>query len=376
MVSEPFPAECPETPQRHLTSKGKITNAIPDLDPVHSSFVGGLIVNAFRFSEIRIFAFKLLVLMLLAITACIITPRQAISQSFPNGPVTLLLYAPPGGILDVVARSFAQKISPSLGQPIVIDYKPGGSGAIAAETLLRSAPDGQTILFDAVFNHTVLPRIQKLRYDPVGDFQPITTIFSTLIVLAVPKQLPVRTPAELIAYAKTKPGGLSFGSQGNGSPGHILGTLYQAKANVPMTHIPYKGANLLQTDLIAGRLDFGFISYSTAQTQINDLRILAIASPNRWSATPDIPTMAELGFPGVDFDTWFAIFAPKGTPPAAVERLRIEFNKAAQDKELITQLSGRGLFVKTGSPSDVSEMINSETQKVNSVLNRLNLTQN
>ena len=300
----------------------------------------------------------------------------ASSQTYPNGPITLLLYAPPGGILDMVARAFAQKMTPTLGQTIVIDYKPGGSGAIAAEALVRAAPDGQTLLFDAIFNHTVLPKIQKLRYDAIRDFQPITTVFSAQIVLVVPKQLPVKTVAELVAYAKTKQGGLSYGSQGNGSTGHILGALFQAKSNASMTHVPYKGANLLQTDLITGRLDYGFISYSTAVAQLNDLRILAIASPNRWSVIADVPTMSEAGFPGVDFDTWFAILAPRGTPAHAVERLRQEFQRAGQDKELVSQLSARGLFVKTSTPAEVSEMIAAEAQKVNSIVDRLDLTPN
>ena len=307
---------------------------------------------------------------------CLVEYGSAHAQTYPSRPITLLLYAPSGGILDVVARSFEQKINPRLGQPIVIMYKPGGNGAIAADALVHAAPDGYTLLFDAIFNHTVLPHIQKLGYDPVNDFQPITTVFSAQIVLAVPKSLPVQTAAELAAYAKTKQGGLSYGSQGNGSTGHILGNLFQSKSDAPMTHVPYKGANLLQTDLITGRLDFGFISYSTAQPQLKDLRILAIASPRRWSEIPEVPTMSESGYPGVDFDTWFAVLAPRGTPGPIVERLRQEFQKAGQDKDLVAQLSARGLFVKTSTPAEVSEMISLEAQKVDSIINRLHLAPN
>ena len=267
-------------------------------------------------------------------------------------------------------------MQPSLGQTILVDYKPGGNGAIAAEAFVRAAPDGQTLLFDAIYNHTVLPKIQKLRYDPIADFQPITPVFSTSIVLAVPKQVPAKTVAELVAYARSKPGGVFYGSQGNGSTGHILGSLFQGKSNAPMTHVPYKGANPLQTDLIGGRLDYGFISYSTAMSQLNDLRILAIASPDRWSGIPDVPTMAESGFPGVDFDTSFAMFAPRGTPASIVERLRREFHAAAQDKDLVGQLSARGLFVKTGTPAEVTGMIATETRKVDSVVHSLNLAPN
>ena len=324
----------------------------------------------------RVVSGKLLIRTFLIAVLCLIGHGNAVAQTYPTRPITLLLYAPPGGILDVVARSFEQKMSASLGQPIVINYKPGANGAIAADALVRAAPDGHTLLFDAIFNHTVLPKIQKLDYDPINDFQPITTVFSTQIVLAVPKSLPVKTAAELAAYAKAKQGGLNYGSQGNGSTGHILGTLFQSKSGAPITHVPYKGANLLQTDLITGRLDFGFISYSTAQPQLKDLRILAIASPSRWSEIPDVTTMAESGYPGVDFDTWFAVLAPRGTPGPIVERLRQEFQKAAQDRDLVAQLSARGLFVKTSTPAEVSEMISLEAQKVDSIVNLLNLTPN
>lgn len=324
----------------------------------------------------RVVARKQLIRAFLFAALCLFGHGNAVAQTYPSRPITMLLYAPPGGILDVVARSFERKMNASLGQPMVILYKPGGNGAIAADALVRADPDGYTLLFDAIFNHTVLPHIQKLGYDAVNDFQPITTVFSAQIVLAVPKSLPVKTAAELVAYAKTKEGGLTYGSQGNGSTGHILGTLFQSKSGVPMTHVPYKGANILQTDLMTGRLDFGFISYSTAQPQLKDLRILAIASPSRWSEIPDVPTMAESGYPGVDFDTWFAVLAPRGTPRPIVERLRQEFQKAGQDKDLVAQLSARGLFVKTSTPAEVSAMISLEAQKVKSIVNLLNLAPN
>jgi len=275
-----------------------------------------------------------------------------------------------------VARTFVDKIGPGLGQRIVIEHRPGANGAIAGQAAAQAAPDGHTLLFDGLFNHTLVPLIQKLPYEAIKDFQPITLVFSVPVFLIVPKDHPARSAAELAAYGRTKPGGLSYGSQGAGSSGHILGTLYQAGSGAPMTHVPYKSGAQMQGDLVGGQFDFAFSSYSTSEPQKHALRFLAIASPARWSGLPDVPTMAEAGFPGVDFDTWFGIMAPRGTPGAIVGRLHQEFVRAAQDADIVRKLAARGLFVKTSTPGEMADMMSREAEKLAPLAKVLQVSRN
>ena len=226
---------------------------------------------------------------------------------------------PPGGSADVVIRPVAAKVAEALKQPIVIDNRSGGGGNIAAQVTKQAAPDGYTLFLTNMGVMSVNPILSpELNIDPVKDFQPITPIISFPHILVVPPDSPVKTVADLAALAKTKPGGLSFGSQGVGSGGQILGEMFKSRLGVPMVHVPYRGAAPAATDIMAGRLDFLFTSYISIgeQAKAGKLRIVAIGGPKRIDAEPGIPTMAEAGFPGLDLEMWHGMVAPAGTPAA------------------------------------------------------------
>ncbi len=240
-------------------------------------------------------------------------------DAYPSRPITLIVPFPPGGSADVVIRPVAAKVADALKQPIVIDNRSGGGGNIAAQVTKQAAPDGYTLFLTNMGVMSVNPILTPdMNVDPVKDFQPITPIISFPHILVVPPDSPVKTVADLAALAKSKPGGLSFGSQGVGSGGQILGEMFKARLGVPMVHVPYRGAAPAATDIMAGRLDFLFTSYISIgeQAKAGKLRIIAIGGPKRIDAEPGIPTMAEAGFPGLDLEMWHGMVAPAGTARA------------------------------------------------------------
>ncbi len=295
------------------------------------------------------------------------------AQTFPNRPILMMVFISAGGVADLGGRLYAEKVGSSIGQRVVVENRPGGTGSVAAAALMQAPPDGHTLLLTAIAAHTIVPMMQKPPYDPLKDFQPVTLLFSTPMFLAVPAASPANSAADLVKLAASKPNGLSYGSQGVGSSGHLLGSILQSQSGAPMVHVPYKGGAPMLTDLLTSRIDFTFTTYSTMEGQRQDLKILAVASPTRWEGLPNIPTMAEAGFPGVDYDTWFTLLAPQGTPAAIVERLRGEFQKASQQPDLLEKLNPRGLVVKTSTPAEVMQLMISETEKYRPVIKALGL---
>src|SRR3954464_7852042 len=254
-------------------------------------------------------------------------------DAYPSRPITLIVPFPPGGSADVVIRPVAAKGAEALKQPIVIDNRSGGGGNIAAQVTKQAAPDGYTLFLTNMGVMSVNPILTPdMNVDPVKDFQPITPIISFPHILVVPFDSPVKSAADLAALAKSKPGGLSFGSQGVGSGGQILGEMFKARLGVPMVHVPYRGAAPAATDIMAGRLDFLFTSYISIgeQAKAGKLRIIAIGGPKRIDAEPGIPTMAEAGYAGLDLEMWHGMVAPANTPAPIVKRLHDEFVKATR----------------------------------------------
>jgi tripartite-type tricarboxylate transporter receptor subunit TctC len=296
----------------------------------------------------------------------VLTCGGALAQSFPTRPITLLFGLPAGGAVDMVARQYGELVSASLGQRIVVEAKPGASGIVAANQLLQAPPDGHTLMVALGGMHTIAPWLQQVPFDPINDFEPITLLFSFPTLLAVPANSSVQRVSDLVAMAKTKPGGLDFGSQGVGSPQHLIGVLFQEKSGAAMTTVQYKGAMPAMLDLAASRIDFVFSSYVVFRPQLEagKLRILAVASESRWDRLPDVPTMAESGYPGVTLDTWFGLVAPRGTPGAVIQKLQAAFAAASRDEKLGQRLADEGLVVRSSTPQELAALMKSDSERM------------
>src|SRR3954468_1376978 len=298
-------------------------------------------------------------------------PTASAQDAYPSRPITLLVPFPPGGSADVVIRPVAAKVADALKQPLVIDNRSGGGGNIAAQVTKQAAPDGYTLFLTNMGVMSVNPILTPdMNVDPVKDFQPITPIISFPHILVVPFDSPVKSVADLAALAKTKPGGLTFGSQGVGSGGQILGEMFKARLGVPMVHVPYRGAAPAATDIMAGRLDFLFTSYISIgeQGKAVKLRIIAIGGLKRIAAHPEIPTVAEAGFPGLDLEMWHGMVAPAGTPAPIVKRRHDEFFKATRTPEIARIVEPQATDVFVASPDEFRQRIASYTERLSRIL--------
>jgi tripartite-type tricarboxylate transporter receptor subunit TctC len=282
----------------------------------------------------------------------------------------------PGASSDTFQRLIAKKVTEDTGQLIVVESRPGGGGAVGATAVKQAQPDGYT-LFQAnsgthAANVTLYP---SLPYDPIKDFAPITLMWSFPQLLVVPADGPVTSVAELAAYAKTKPGGLSYGSQGNGSGGHLLGAMLSRHVGAPMVHVPYRGAGPAALDVATGRLDFLFVSYASVLPfyQSAKVRILAVSSAKRLTALPKVPTMAQTGFPGFEMDTWFGLLAPAGTPEPVIGKLNEAFVRAVHAPEVAQQMEDQGAEAVTDTPQQFAAFIASETKRFGTIVTSLGI---
>lgn len=301
----------------------------------------------------------------LAVALCslILTVSGAVelrADDYPSRPITLIVPFPPGGSSDIVMRLVSQKVSESIKQPIVIDNRPGGAGNVAAIAIKNATPDGYLLMMGHTGTHAINPSLYTdLKFDPVKDFQPITALISFNNILVVPEASPAKSVRELAAYAKSKPEGLSYGSQGVGTGGHLLGELLAKSAGIKLVHVPYRGIAPAVTDTVAGRMDLLFSSYISAAGHIESgkLRMLAIAGASRHPRISEVPTMAEAGFPEAQIQQWFGLFAPAGTPAAIVRKLNAEFVRALQSDDVKDKVLPQVAFVIPGPPEDLSAMV-------------------
>ena len=288
------------------------------------------------------------------------------AQAFPSRPITIVIPFPPGGISDNSTRVIAQKAQVGLGQPIVIENRPGAGGQIGADVVKGAKPDGHTLYLANIGSHGINQSLySKLSYDPIRDFEPVTLLFSSPTLVVVPAASPVKSMAELIAYAKTKPGKASYGSQSIGSGGHLSGEIVKMKNGLDLIHVPYKGSAPALTDLVAGRIDFLFDPITTALPFVKDgkLRALAITDTKRSPLVPDVPTLAELGYVGYDVNPWFGLAAPAGTPRPIIDRLNAEFSKATKDPEVVKRLADQGIEATSMTPEQFAAFIRAETAR-------------
>ena len=301
---------------------------------------------------------------------------SAPAQPLSNRPMTLVSPFAAGASTDFALRVIAQKISDAGGTKVVIDNRPGGAGVIAANAVKTALPDGGSLLFAnvGIFASNV-SLIANLPYDPLEDFAPVTLLFSQPSVLAVPAGLPVASMSDLIALARTKPGGLSYAGQSVGSSGHLLGAMLAKAAGAPMTLVPYRGAAPAVTDLLAGRVDFFFTSYATVHRHVEagTLKVLAITTSEREPLLPQIPTAAEVGFPQLEMDIWYGVAAPARTPTPVVQALHERFTAAANSPDVVAQLRGQGMRVVTSTPAEFKTLMAKEVDRYRKIMRELDL---
>jgi tripartite-type tricarboxylate transporter receptor subunit TctC len=287
------------------------------------------------------------------------------AQTFPSRPVRLVVPFPAGGSTDVVARLVAEKLSQSLGQPVVVENRAGAGGTIGSEAVAKSAPDGYTLLLGTSSTHAVAPSLYpKLGYDPVRDFAPAVLIGTATVLVLVHPSVPVRNAAELITYAKANPSKLSYGSTGNGSISHLIAEYFKSAAGIQMQHVPYKGDSPLATDLLSGQVQvaFGTAAAFLQHVQSGKLRALAITDAKPSPIAPNLPTVAETVR---DFEAlqWFGFFAPAGTPRDVVLRMNGDINKVLQMRDVVDKLQGLGIAVSGGSPEQFATFLRGEAGK-------------
>lgn len=292
-------------------------------------------------------------------------------------PLRMIVPVPPGGAADFIARQLAKSMQETLGRTVVVDNRGGASGTIATQELMRSEPDGDTVLLSSSTSHGTAPLVLKsATYDPVRDFAHIGFFAYVPAVLVVNKDLPVKDVKELVAYAKKDAKAVNFGSSGNGSPLHLWGELFKSRTGAPMTHVPYKGAGPAVIDLVAGRIHV-MIDGVTAQlgnVKGGKTRALATLSEKRSALLPDVPTMAELGFSHLDAALWYGLSAPKGTPAAKTEPIFRAMQVAATSEELRKAFEMQGIVVDVKNAADYAKLIGAENDRYRKVIAEAGIT--
>jgi tripartite-type tricarboxylate transporter receptor subunit TctC len=280
---------------------------------------------------------------LLAVIALAAT-GPTLAQAWPNKPIRLVVNFPPGGAADQIARSVGVPLGEALGQPIVIENRPGANGNIGAEAVAKSPADGYTLLMSSGGAFSVNPHLYtKLPFDPLKDLVPVAAAARILVFLVVRPDLPAKSVDEFVALARANPGKLSYGSPGSGSSPHIAGEMLKRAAKIDIVHVPYKGAAPALTDLLGGQLDFMFDpGIGLPQVRAGKLRLLAVGSPKRSPLFPDTPTLAEAGMVGFDADSWFGFYAPAGVPADILARLNREINRALQTPAVRDRITALG----------------------------------
>jgi tripartite-type tricarboxylate transporter receptor subunit TctC len=295
----------------------------------------------------------------------------ALAQAYPAKPVRLVVPYAAGGTADLLARAIAQKMGAALGQQVVIENRTGAGGGIGADAVAKSKPDGYTILMGTIASHAINPNLYRaLPYDAEKDFAPIALVATMPNLLVVNPAVPAKTVRELIALAKSKPGELAFASAGSGTTQHLSGEIFKKMAGVDLLHIPYKGNAPAVTDLVGGQVQLMFdnIPISLQQVRAGKLRALAVTGPKRSPVLPEVPTVAEAALPGYAVTSWFAVFAPAGTPPSIVSVLNREINKALSDPGLRRQLADQGIEPAGGTPAQLAAHVRAEIARWSKVV--------
>jgi len=290
----------------------------------------------------------------------------ALAQNYPTSPIRFIVPFPAGGSTDALVRTISEKLSENLGQPVVIDNRPGAGGTIGSGIAAKAAPDGYTLLMGTSSTHAVGPSVySKIPYDAVRDFAPVSLVASSPNIVLVSPSLPVKSIKELIALAQSKPGQLNFASPGNGTHTHLITEMFNSMVGVKMVHIPYKGTALALPDLLSGQVSLIFENALAALPSVKSgqLRPLAVTSAKRSSLVPDLPTVAEAGVPGYASSQWFGILVPAGTPKKIIARLNAETIKVLNIPEVKERLLNLGAEVIGSTPDEFAAVIKADMAK-------------
>jgi tripartite-type tricarboxylate transporter receptor subunit TctC len=308
---------------------------------------------------------------LAALAATIAAATLASAQTYPSKPIKLIVPFPPAGSTDISARAVAGKLGERLGQPVVIENKPGAGGNIGTDVVAKAAPDGYTLVVGTVGTHAINASLySKMPYDHVKDFAPVVLLSSTPNVLVVNPGLPVNSVKDVINLARAKPGELTFASSGSGTSIHLSGELFKSMAGLQMMHIPYKGSAPMQIDLISGQVNMSFDNLSAVMQQIKAgrLKALAVTGKSRSPMLPDLPTVEEAGLPGYEATSWNAVFAPAGTPRDIVDKLNRELNAILHSPDTRKYFAEQGGEAGGGTPEQLGAFVRSETAKWSKVV--------
>ena len=290
----------------------------------------------------------------------------ASAQAWPAKPIKWIVPFAPGGTTDILARTIGEKLARALGQPVIIENKPGAGGGVGAEFTAKAPPDGYTIMGGTISTHAINASLYKsLTYDPIKDFAPITLIARVPNMLVVNPDVPAKNVAELIALMKANPGKYTFASSGNGTSQHLSGELFKAMAGVEMQHIPYKGSPPALQDVVAGQVTMTFDNITTAWplAKGGKLRALAVTTAKRASIAPDVPTLAESGLTGYEVGSWQGVFAPAGTPPEIVKRLNAEIVKIINQPDVKEKLVSLGAEPVANTSEEFGALVKAEVAK-------------
>jgi len=285
--------------------------------------------------------------------------RRAFAQAWPERPVTVIVPFAAGGNTDGIARMTAQRLSDRLGKPFVVENRPGAGGAIAAEVVARAHPDGYTLFVAALPVMAIVPAMMKVRYDPANDFAPISNIATNPFALVVNKDIPVKTLRDFVDYVRARSGQLSYGSAGIGSLNHLSMALFLKQAGGEMVHVPYKGNAPALADVVANHIPAMFSNLSDALPQASggNVRMLAVSGEKRSPLAPEVPTVAESGYPKFNILTWNGLMAPAGTPPDLITRIAAEIATAVRDPEFSARLSAYGVDPLGNTPDEYKAML-------------------
>ncbi|MGO4308082.1 Bug family tripartite tricarboxylate transporter substrate binding protein [Cupriavidus sp. RAF12] len=295
---------------------------------------------------------------MLAAAGMVLAPvAHAQDGSYPNRPVMLVVSAAAGGTTDLAARMISEPLSKALGQSVVVDNRPGGNGTIAAQVVQRAKPDGYTLMVQYSGYHVITPLLTKVSWDPVKDFAPVANILSAPQVLVVRPTLPVKSLKELVAYAKANPNKLNYASSGNGSLQHVSTELLNQMAGIQITHVPYKGTGPAMTDLLGGNVDLTITTPPPLMGHIaaGKLRPLVVTSKTRLPSLKDVPSAPEAGYPDLDVSSWFAMYAPAGTPKPIIDKLTAEIDKIMKTEAFRKKAEELGAEARYMNPQQLDQ---------------------
>lgn len=300
---------------------------------------------------------------------------SAQAQTYPTKTIHMLVGFAPGGANDILARIVGQKLADSMGQPVVVENRPGAAGLIAAEALAKSTPDGYTLMLGSTGTQTMAPHLTRLHYDALNAFTPLSLVGSTPNALVVRPTLPAQDVRELIEYAKTRPRLLTYASSGNGTTLHLAAALFATTADVELIHVSYKGNAPALSDVMGGQVDMMFSALPPLLplARAGKLKILGVGSLERHRSAPDLPTIAEQGLPDYESGTWYGVFAPANLPGTVLDRLGVEMKKAMDDSKVREQIIAQGVDPKASTPAEFRKMFRDEYARWGAVIKKGNI---